>query len=319
MKRSLRWRDLVLGLLSLAAVAALSGAILVFGNVNALHGRTLTLFAAVGDARGVFPGTEVWVEGKKVGLVRRIDFQPASVDTARRLLVAMEVLDEFRPMIHADSRVQIRSGGTILGAPVIHVSHGTPATPMVRGHDTLYSIPGVDVESMASRLADAARGVPAIGANLQRVSEALRSPHGTLGAFAIERGEPELGEVQERLARLALRMENTRGTLGLAVEDGGSLAARARRVLARADSIRLLVSRMDGTVGRLPRDSTILRDIQSVRDELTIIEALLKTPRGTLGRARADSAILHAVHGTRDEMARLLADLRRTPHRYLHF
>src|SRR3954469_18637351 len=121
MPRPARWRDLNGGVLSVFAVAGAALSILFFGNVNSLHGSTIRLYAAVGSARGVLRGTEVWLYGRKVGLVDGVAFLPPSTDTIRPLVVSMNVLDRYRENIRTDAAVQIRSGATLIGAPVVYI------------------------------------------------------------------------------------------------------------------------------------------------------------------------------------------------------
>ena len=80
MARSIRWRDLAGGLAALVAIVALSLVILIFGNVNSLHGKTVRVYAAVGAARGVLRGTEVWLYGRRVGIVNKVVFAPPSAE-----------------------------------------------------------------------------------------------------------------------------------------------------------------------------------------------------------------------------------------------
>src|SRR5919206_274805 len=111
MPRTLRWRKLTVGLVSLAAVVATALAVLVFGQVGALHGRTFRLYLRTSQARGLMKGSEVWLAGVKVGLVSHVEFlPPAATDTTERLLVAFDVLAPYRGHIRRDSYAQIRSG-----------------------------------------------------------------------------------------------------------------------------------------------------------------------------------------------------------------
>jgi len=319
MQHSLRWRDLFGGMVAIAGVIALSIAILVFGNVNSLHGSTLRLFAAVGDARGVLPGTEVWVDGKKVGLVNDVRFRPVTTDSSSRLLIIMEVLDDYRDAIRVDSHVQIRSSGSLLGAPVVYVSAGTPQGRSIQSGDTIRSLPQNDFETVTARFAVASREFPAIIANLKLVAQQLRSAQGTLGALGIERGGPELDQAQARLDRLAPQLGTPMGTVGRALNSRPPLTERARRAMARADSLRAFLATGQSAAGRFRRDSTLLREVRSIRDELNVVHALMSSPQGNVGRFAADSAILDAVTASRLEVNRLYADVRHNPLRYINF
>jgi hypothetical protein len=319
MARALHWRDLLGGIAALGGVVVISLLILVFGNVNSLHGKTVRLYAAVGSARGVLRGTEVWLQGKRVGLVNDVAFQPPTVDTLNRLVIAMDVLDEYRGHIRTDAQVQIRAAGSLIGAPVIYVNAGSPQAGLVTDGDTIRSKPQADLETMASKFAGASRDLPAILANLNLLAQQLRGAQGTLGALGIEKSGPALDAVQSRLLMLGERLRSPTGTVGRALGAGPTLGARAQRVLARADSVRQMLATGQARLGRLRTDSSLIKEIESIRDEMTIVRALMKSPSGNLGRFATDSAVFRALGEGQREMALLFRDIRRRPTRYLHF
>ena len=94
---------------------------------------------------------------------------------------------------------------------------------------------------------------------------------------------------------------------------------RARRAMARADSIRALLASSNGSYGRLRRDSTLIREVADIRNELDIVRARMTSPTGTIGRVHADSSLLDAVANTRREMTLIITDIHRRPLRYIHF
>ncbi|HEX6047718.1 MAG TPA: hypothetical protein VFZ21_00555, partial [Gemmatimonadaceae bacterium] len=67
------------------------------------------------------------------------------------------------------------------------------------------------------------------------------------------------------------------------------------------------------------RDSTLVRAVTAVRDELSITRALLSTHGGTLGRFGQDSII--AVQAAERErlLSELVTDIKRRPFRYIAF
>ena len=92
MSRNLAWRDLKTGTIAFVAIVGLAMSILLFARVGALHGDTTNLYVVTDDAPGVLSGTEVWLSGTKVGLVRDIHFRPVTTDTSQRLAIHLEVL-----------------------------------------------------------------------------------------------------------------------------------------------------------------------------------------------------------------------------------
>ena len=319
MNRPNRWRDLTIGLGAIVVIAALTYVILVYGRLGRLDGDTYRVFVRAEEARGIIKGSEVWLNGQKVGAVRDIEFLPPSVATDRRVLLEVELVERHGDAIRHDSDITIRSGGSLIGAPVVYLMAGSATSPVVAAGDTITARDPVDLESIAARYADASKELPAIGRDAQTVIGLLQSPEGTVGTFMAEGAPPGAAEVGSRLGRLAGSLRNGRGTLGKAMGGRGALVARARLAMARADSVRQLLASGSTSLGRFRRDSTLAETIGEIRDELSIVGALLEEPRGTLGRLGRDSALVAGVAEVQEELSVLLADVKRRPFRYLGF
>ncbi|HKO14731.1 MAG TPA: MlaD family protein [Gemmatimonadaceae bacterium] len=317
MPRHTRWSDLLVGLVALGAIVALSVIVLVFARIGAMHGDTFQLYASVGAARGVIHGTEVWLAGQKVGIVKEVRALTPSAQPQAQLLIVMDVLESARPHIRLDSHAQIRSGGSLIGAPVVYVNVGTAAARAVQPEDTLRSLPEPDYETVASRFAVASRQFPQIISNMKLLDAQLHSVQGTLGAMGVEQGGVELPVAQRRLTRLSTALGASRGTVGRALGARASLTARANLLMARSDSIRRLLASPHTTYGRFRRDSTLLREIGNLRAQLDTVRAEAASPNGTLGRLKADSVLLRGIAHAQRDMASLFTDIQQHPFRYL--
>ena len=73
------------------------------------------------------------------------------------------------------------------------------------------------------------------------------------------------------------------------------------------------------SIGRFRRDSTLLRTVADVRDELSITSALLASQNGTLGRFAQDSIIAVQMAEMSKQMTDLFADIKKRPFRYIAF
>jgi len=319
MPRRTSWRELTIGLIALAVVTGVSLVVLIFARVGTLHGNTFRLFAATGEARGIIHNSEVWLGGQKVGVVKDVEFLPLSADTSYRVLIVMDVLSSAREGIRVNSTAQIRAGGTLIGSPVVYLTIGTTSGRVVNPGDTVRSLPQSDLERASSEFAIASRQFPEIIANVKLLSQQLHSVDNTLGAFSIEHGGVQLARAQRQAAQLGARLSSSNGTIGLGLRSRQSLMDRARRAMSRADSVRALIASPTGSYGRLRRDSTLLREVADIRNELDIVRARMASPEGTIGRVHADSSLLDAVANTRREMTLIMSDIKRRPLRYVHF
>lgn len=316
MARRLSWSDVRGGLLACVVIAMVAVAILTFMRVGALHGDTFPLYAIVGEARGVTKGSEVWLSGQKIGKITDIQFRPPAIaDTSSRIVISMEVLEEHRHAIHRDAVAQIRSGGSVIGPPVVYMSPGTLRAAPLQPGDTVHTLRQADVEGATAQFAGAAKEFPAIMANVSALRAQLKSSDGTAGAFMNGQGMGELQRARVQTSLLMGHITGRSGSLGPIMQ--GGLTGRASRTLARVDSVRALLASPATSLGRFRRDSTLLSEVRDIRNELTLVRAALDEPRGTVGRVRHDSALTDALGQAQQEMTFLFADIKKHPLRYL--
>jgi hypothetical protein len=315
MARPLAWSDVRGGLIACVVIAAAAFAVLRFMRVGALHGDTFTMYALVGEARGVATGSEVWLSGQKIGKITDIRFRSPSTDTTGRIQITMEVLEEHRGALRRDAVAQIRAGGSVIGPPVVYLAPGTErGTPLQPG-DTVRTLVQSDFEGATAQFATATKELPAIMANVNAVRAQAQSPGGSVGAAMNGPGLEQLQETRRQASRLMRRLSGSGGSVGPIMR--GGVSGRAGRVMARVDSVRTLLASSNGAVGRFRRDSTLLSEVAKLRDELAVVQTALDGPHGTLGRARTDSALSNALGHAQREMTLLFADIKEHPLRYL--
>jgi len=318
MPRIQNWRSLLPGIIAIAVIVVGVVAVLSFARVGALHGSTIRVYSSMAEARGVMKGTPVWLEGQPIGQVLRVEFLPPSTDSNSNVLVVMDLLKRNAKFVRRDAVAQITSGGTLIGAPVVYLSTGSNA-PLLADGDTLHSVPQGDPEGVASRIALASRDFPAIIANVKDLRSQLTSVHGTTGAL-LNDDELRIDLARSRGTTLANRALHGNGTIGRVLNGGTARAtARAQHALAEADSLRALVTSDKSVVGQFRRDSSLMRTVTSLRNEVSLAKAMLDEPRGTAGRVLHDSAMTRQLTAAEKELAAVIADLRAHPMRYVAF
>jgi phospholipid/cholesterol/gamma-HCH transport system substrate-binding protein len=319
MARRLSWSDVRGGLIACLAIAAVAFAILKFMRVGALHGDTFPMYALVGEARGVTKGSEVWLSGQKIGQITDIRFRPpATADTTTRIEIRMEVLEKDRRALRRDAVAQIRAGGTIIGPAVVYLSPGTTRGAPLQPGDTVRTLTQSDVEDATIRFGAAAKEIPVILANVKVLRAQLQTSQGTMGALMNGPGMGELQRARVQTTRLMTRVSGGGGGGGsLGPIMSGGLTNRAGRVMARVDSVRTLLASPTSSLGRFRRDSTLLSEVDDIRNELTLVQASVHGSSGTVGRARSDSGLTTALGQAQREMTLLFADIKKHPRRYL--
>jgi ABC-type transporter Mla subunit MlaD len=316
MPRRLRWRNLVPGLVALAAVTTLVVLTLMYARIGALRGDSYRLYTFTNEARGILENSEVWLSGQRVGVVEDIEFRAVTTDTAKRIRLTLKILERHRSLIRRDSYAQIRSGGRLLGEPVVWVTMGTDRFGALDPGDVINSREQADAENVASEIALASRDFPEIAANAKRLLRHMRELADRLDSAGSDDPGVALRVVSRRAQQLASAAGDT-GTFGLFMADSLALTARLRRIMARTDSLGARLRETGGTLARFQGDSALRREIADVQNEVSIVRALVAEARGTAGRLMFDQAIPRQLEQVERELGTLLEDVRRNPQRYL--
>lgn len=315
MARTLHWRELSTGLIAIAAVAAVVVGTLFFARVGALRGDKSTLYVLTDDVKGVLPGTEVWLSGEKVGLVKRVRFRSANTDTLQRLAIQTEIVAGKLHLIRQNSRANIGPGGSLIGAPVVFLSSGTSASPPVEDGDTLVTAPSKPLAPMEARVTTLGARLESLAVTSGNLVALLNSPSGTVGAFQ-RNGIPRLESASAALSGMVDKATQGDGTLGLAMR--GDLGARMTRITARKDSLALLLASESGSLGRFQNDSTLIKSINEIKLDLDSLKARFATSGG-ISRLKSDTAFVVEMARMQAALAALMADAKKNPGRYIAF
>ena len=309
MPRNLSWTDLRGGIISAVVIVAAVVATVMFARVGALHGRKVTLYVLADDATGVLPGTEVWLAGKHSGSVKNVSFRVPSADTVDRLLITTEFLAKDLENVRRDSWAQIQAGGSLLGIPVVYVAIGSRSSPGLRDGDTIHSRPKYRAMDIAGQVGSVLPEVKALMTEVSGLTAKMSRPVGTIGNFRTN-GMAPMADVAGSMSRMNARMSGG-GTFGRLMN--GNLTARASRVMAAVDSLKMLAYSGEGSVGRFRRDSTLMRTAMGLSAELDSLRAQAK------GFAGPDTSLKVELARRRVLMDSLFKDIKENPWRYIGF
>jgi hypothetical protein len=316
MPRHLHWSELTGGIIATALIIGLIVVIFLFARVGALHGKKVTLYVLTDDATGVLAGTEVWLGGKKAGLVKAVGFRPPSPDTLERVVIKTEILKDGLPNVRRDSHASIRPGDSMIGAIVVYISPGTAAAPQLHDGDTVHVQHHSKIADLTKDVGRIEPALSELAAQVKELNTKASQPVGTLGNIRAH-GIPRLPDVSARMSRLAAKATSGRGTLALATRT--DLTGRASRAMAAADSIRTLMSSNRGSIGRFRRDSTLVTKASKVLAEVDTLRSLLSNPVGSIAAAHPDSALTRQLASTRFLLDSLINDARKHKGRYINF
>ena len=311
------------GLIVSVAIVAVALIVLVVGQVGSMHGNTERVYLATDRAQSLIPGTDVWLDGKPVGKVVWVHFRPPRVDTAYRMLIALDVASDIRRRLRRDTRAQVTAGTSFIGAPVIEFSGGSPSAVQLADGDTLQTAPQRELDEARASLAQAAQNLPQVLENVRAVRTQVVSTTGTIGAFEGEGGTArQFNSLSDLMGRLSTRAKGPHGSLSQLTQ--GDLTKRANRAMARADSIQHSPAADSARANRERGDSALAHSITETRAELDTVQVLLASvaadsvvyrPGAGAGLAR----IRHRMAALDAELGRLLSDVVRRPLRYIAF
>ncbi len=297
----------------------IAGLVLARARVGSVRGKTVRLYALANEARGVFAGTDVWLDGQKIGVVTNIGFRGVTTDTLERLVLELQVKAKHRDHIRENSHVAIRSGGRLIGAPVIHISSGTTDSPVLAEGDTLHPAMQSDMETLTSELALAARDVKPIIENVKQIGALMSRSRERMTGARTDRGEVAISAVGRDARAFGERALSGQGTLGRLVRGDSGLMQRAEGLVARADSFANELENGNGNFARFRSDTLLVRHLASMRNELSIVRARLASADGTAGRVLHDSALVRQMQRREELLRQLIEDIKRDPGRYVAF
>lgn len=315
MASKLQWSDLRIGITALVVILAIVFSILLFARVGALHGDTDTVYITTDDATGVLPGTEVSLAGRKVGLVEAIRFRPITTDTLKRVMIETRILHAYTNLIRKNSAADIRPGGNLIGSMVVYIRLGTSVAPSVRNGDTIGSHGSGRIKALGRRVDSVMADIGATADSTTKMLALLSNQSNNFGAFRA-RGMPRIASAHGVWSGIVNKARTGNGSLGLAAR--GDIGGRIGGILAAKDSVVLLFSSGEGNIGRFHRDSTLFREVASVRAEMDSLRSLFSRS-GSVTRLRSDTSLTTEIGSARAQLDSLMKEIKKHPMRYLRF
>lgn len=263
-------------------------------------------------APGLEPGSTVWVAGRPVGRVLRLDFRPPGEVEGGVVIIEAVLQRGVGPILRADASAQIGASG-LLEPEIIAIDPGTSTLPPWDFADTLRAptdaLTEEDLRAMADTLLQAR---VALAESLRGLRERIRRGGGTLAAFE---ANPEVletvGERTRRLGRL-VEEEIPDGTLGR--------LGRDTLITWRLERIRARMARLDSLPGRRNALDELERAtgaLDGLHARIARLSEGLDRGEGTAGRALRDGEIARQTALLRARLDSLVVELMRDPSRWL--
>lgn len=300
------WRNLRTGILFVAGIILAGILGLIIGKNTSLLARHDTAYLFLSDIRGLAEGNMIAISGKKIGVVKALDFEQR-IDTSG-VRVTLDIVDEYFGLITSDSKATIRALG-VLGDKYVEITLGRSQTKLKDG--------GYLAVSMEPGLDDLTASAIETMNTIQDLSSKISNGEGSLGKLITT------NELNEKLMRTMSNVETMtnkfshgNGALATIMNDE-ALARRLASLITNLSDVSTSLKEGKGSLGRLIVDESFYTHLSSLTNRADSLFAKLSTKDGTLGKFANDSTVYDNLNRSILSLDSLLQDLRRNPDRYL--
>jgi phospholipid/cholesterol/gamma-HCH transport system substrate-binding protein len=270
-RTKVRWSQLKVGLLGLAAFVIIFVLVFLLTGSKGLFRRYETLRTYMADAAGMSSGTPVRLNGILIGYLESVRLT-GSKNVSRAVEFEMKVQEKYLP-IPSDSIVGI-SAANLLGDKYLNIQRGTSPRPVQPGGE-LASLEAQDIPELMAQSANLLKTFQTIVGRVDNLLAGVEAGKGNIGLFIKDE------ELYNRLNALASEGQ----TLVKDMRTGG------------------------GTLSKLIYDDTLNREIVTAVNRVNGMLADLQSGQGTAGKLLKDPALYDDARQTMGEIKSLLADL----------
>jgi phospholipid/cholesterol/gamma-HCH transport system substrate-binding protein len=264
-------RALRVGLLVLAALAALAAGIFLIGEKNQLFSLKRDYFTRFATVSGLNRGNPVQLNGVEVGSVTGIVL-PESPDE-RLIRVDLTVEERFAGRIRSDSEARLKTLG-LLGDKYVEITSGSASAPQLAAGAEIPSASPTELGTLVASGEDVMANITEISSSLKVILSRMERGEGLLGELISnpetgKRVTDRLNETLDSIQEVASKVEHGEGALPRLITDD-QLADRLSSAVTRLDAVLAAFEEGDGL---LP---TLLNDADT-RESFTATLASLKS------------------------------------------
>jgi phospholipid/cholesterol/gamma-HCH transport system substrate-binding protein len=336
--RSLKWSELKIGIMAVAALLIAAALIVALGGEGGFFWERYNLKVKFSNAAGVQEGSPVRVAGVTVGAVTSLDFIGSEVE------MLLELHEDMRERVRTASRATIGSV-SLLGEGAVDISATTTGQPIP---DWGYVPSDTPPPQLADVTAQANRGIAEITALMQDI----RAGKGTVGKLMTEeqlytdlrefiaatrtvtdglvKGKGTLGQLLnnpesarqlenslKNLTSITNKINAGQGSIGQLMNDP-AFAKNLTGVTANFEGLSGKLNRGEGTMGQLMTNDALYKRLDGVTTNLEQLTAKLNSGQGTAGKLMTDASLHDNINKTLNEMQQLLAEIKKDPKKYLN-
>jgi phospholipid/cholesterol/gamma-HCH transport system substrate-binding protein len=346
--RKVRWSQLKVGVLGLAACAILAALIFLLTGSTGLFEKNVLLRTYMDDASGITESTPVRLNGITVGSLDKVRLT-SSRDPKRTVEFDMMVQEKYLPQIPVDSVAGI-SAANLLGDKFINITKGR-ATTHVQAGGELQSLQAQDIPELMAQSANLLKSFQTIINRVDSLLAGVEQGKGNIGKFLKDEelynringiaseGQSLLSEVRKgkgtlskliyedelyneirapikRIDALLADIEAGQGTAGKLLKDP-VLFDEARASLTEIKALLADLNAGKGTAGRLLKDDSLHKRIEDLLAKFNGTVDKINSGQGMLGQLLVNPQLYESLNGTMREFQSLAKDMRANPKKFL--
>jgi phospholipid/cholesterol/gamma-HCH transport system substrate-binding protein len=306
-RKEIRWSQLRVGALVLAAMAILVMLILLMsGQSGGLFNRKVVLRAYFENAAGLKDGAPVTLEGVTIGNVIHVRVVPERNPTP--VEVKMRVGYESIGFLHTDSTATINQAG-VLGDSYVDLSSARASGPAPANNAELRAGGAPSIQDVVRNSNESIIQINKLLHKLEPTVDAVNSKHGLVGELI---NDPELARkvnlIATDLQTITGAVANGQGSLGKLINDD-TLYNRANAAVDRLNKITIALDEGKGSAGKFLKDDALYNNLNAAASNTNQLVAEINAGKGTLGLLAKDPAFAARLDDTITRMDGILKSL----------
>src|ERR1017187_8178835 len=309
--KKVRWSQLKVGVVGLAAFLILAVLIFLLTSSKGFFQKTAFLHTFMDDAGGMAEGTPVRLNGFSVGSLESIELT-RSAGPKRSVEFVMKVQEKFLRQIPVDSVAGV-SAANLLGDKFINITKGRDAQTVKDGAE-IKSLQAQDIPELMAQSANLLQTFQTIVNRLDSLLAGVEAGKGNIGKLLKDE------ELYDRLNAIATEGQSLladvrtgHGTIRKLIYDD-ALYQEIRSPIKRVDAILADLQAGNGSAGKLLKDPGLYDDAlyQESRRPIKRVDAILadlQAVNGSAGKLLKDPALYDEARASLGEIRALLADL----------
>ena len=287
-RSKIRWSQLKVGLVALAAIAIAVTLIFLMTSSKGLLRHNVPLRTYMDDASAMQEGTPVRLNGITIGYVDRLHLTN-SPDPKRAVEFTLMVDEDSLKDIPVDSHTGI-AASNLLGDKFINITKGL-SQQRVRAGDELPSLQAQDIPQLMSQMAGLLQSFQGIVGRVDGLLEGVDEGKGNLGLFLKDRElYDRLNGIASQGQQLLTDVRTGHGTLSRLIYDD-SLYEQFQGPLRRLDSILTALDTGKGTAGKVLKDPALFDEAAQTLTQLQGLVTDLNSGKGTAGKLLKDERL----------------------------